>query len=201
MAKVGRRVKELMVEELTQALKDRPNFFVASLGSLSASETDSLRKRLRASQSSILVVKRTLGLHGLSALTREEARPLLVGSVALVLPGEDLVPIAKLLVDFARENQEKVTLRGGVVEGQLLDRNGLTGLAMLPSRPQLLAQVIGVLEAPVADLAMAVEGVLGELAWILEEAGKITTPAEPVREPETSGQDRATTQQSEQTGG
>ena len=184
MAQVGRRVKELMVEELTSALNTRPSFFVASLGTLSASETDTLRKRLRTSQSSMLVVKRTLGLHGLSVLGREEAAPLLVGSVAFVLPGEDLVPIAKLLVNFAKENQEKIALRGGVVEGQLLDRNGLTGLAMLPSRPELLAQVVWALEAPMADLAMAVEGALGEMAWILEEAGKTTKPAEPITEPQ-----------------
>ncbi|MBI3311904.1 MAG: 50S ribosomal protein L10, partial [Candidatus Omnitrophica bacterium] len=93
------------------------------------------------------------------------------------------------LVDFAKDNQEKVTLRGGLVEGQLLDRNGLTGLAMLPSRPELLAQVVWALEAPMADLAMAVEGALGELAWVLEEAGKAATPAEPIAEPQAGGQE------------
>lgn len=188
MAKVGRRVKELMVEELTSALKTRPNFFVASVGALSASETDTLRKRLRATQSSLLVVKRTLGLHGLSVLAREEAGPLFEGSLALVLPGDELVPIAKLLVDFAKDSQEKMTLRGGLVEGQVLDRHGLTSLAALPSRPELLAQVVWAVEAPVVDLAMTLESALGELAWILEEAGKAAKPAEPVAEPQPSGQ-------------
>lgn len=172
MAKVGRLVKELMVQELTNALQVRPNFFVASLGSLSAAETDTLRKRLRTSQANVLMVKRTLGLRGVLAMKLDDAKPLFEGSVALVLPGEDLIPAAKLLMDFAKEHQEKLTIRGGWVEGQCLDRTRVEELANLPPKPQLIAQLIGVLESPLADLIFTIEAALGELAWVLEEASK-----------------------------
>lgn len=177
MAKVGRLVKDVMVQELTEALKERQNFFVAAMGALSATEADTLRKRLRASKARMLMIKRTLGLQGMSALQMEEAKRLFEGSIALVFPGEDLIPAAKLLADFAKENQEKLHIRGGLVEGQVLDRTRFEELANLPPRLQLIAHVVGALEAPLANLVWTLESVLGEVAWVLEEASKAKPPS------------------------
>lgn len=187
MAKVGRRLKELMLEELTTVLKARQTFFIASTGPLRATETDTLRKRLQGVQARMLVVKRTIGARGLSAMKFDGADALLSGAVALVLPGEDIIPAAKLLVDFAKENQEKLKVRGGWVDGQLLDQTRILEFANLPARPQLMAHLVGVLEAPMSDLVMTLEGAISELAFVLEEAGKkkpaeATAAAAPVSE-------------------
>jgi len=178
MAKVGRLVKDLMVQELTQTLNDRPNFFVTAVGGLKAGEADALRKRLRSVHARLFVVKRTLGLRGIAALKLNGARDLLTGSIALVLPGEELITAAKLLVEFAKANQGKLSIRGGWVEGQRLDSQGLAELANLPSRPQLMAQLVGVIESPIAGLVMVLEGALAELAWVLEEASKTVKPVD-----------------------
>ena len=173
MAKVGRLVKELMVRELTEALRERPSFFVASMGPLQAVEADTLRKRLRTVNARLFRVRRTLGLQGFKSLQIDgSTTAMLEGSVGLVLPGEDIVPAAKLLVDFAKDHQEKLAVRGGLVEGQVLDKKGLEFLASLPSKPQLIAELIGVLESPITDLILTLEGALGELPWVIEEASK-----------------------------
>lgn len=172
MAKVGRLVKELMVQELMTELKNRPNFFVATPGRLSAVEADTLRKRLRTVQAKVLVIKRTLGLRGMSALDLTEMTALFAGSVALVLPGQEIIPAAKLLVDFAKADREKLNIRGGWIDGQLLDQQALEELASLPPKPQLAAQLIGAIELPLTELVMVLESTLGELAWILEEVSK-----------------------------
>ncbi|MBI3324979.1 MAG: 50S ribosomal protein L10 [Candidatus Omnitrophica bacterium] len=172
MAKVGRLVKETMVQELTAQLRDRPGFFVASVGRLTAVDSDTLRKRLRSTRSTMLVVKRALGRQGIAALKLDGLDELLSGSVALILPGEELAPVAKLLVDFAKADQEKLSLKGGWVEGQLLDQKRLEELAGLPPKPQLAAQLIFAIEAPLADLVMTLEVSLSELVFVLEEAAK-----------------------------
>ena len=182
MAKVGRLIKELAVKELTTTLKERSNFFVASIGPVTSVDTDAFRKRLRANRAHLVTVKRTLGLKSLAALKLDEAASLFSGSIALVLPGEDLIPAAKLLVEFAKSNDEKVTVRGGWVEGQLLDKKRLEELAGLPSKPQLLAELILTLESPMTNVVMTVESVLGELARVLEEVGK-KAPAAPEAAP------------------
>ena len=173
MAKAGRLVKELMVRELTQILSERPNFFVASVGLLQAPETDTLRKRLRGVQASMLMVKRTLGSRGLAGLELNgRAADLLTGSVALVFPGGEIIPVAKLLLDFVKESQEKLAIRGGVVDGQLLDAKRFQEVAHLPPKLQLVAQLIVTIESPLADVVWTLDRVFSDLTWILEEASK-----------------------------
>ncbi len=172
MAKVGRLVKDMVVQQITSTLKERPSFFVTTMGPLPAADADSLRKRLASSQARMVMVKRRLGLRGVADLKIDGMPDLFTGSIALVFPGEDIVPAAKLLVEFAKANQDKVIIRGGVVEGQLLNTKRVEEVASLPSRPQLLANVVGAIEAPMTDLIFTVERVLGDLAYVLEEAGK-----------------------------
>lgn len=173
MPQVGRLAKDVMVQELTGQLKERPNFFVAGVGRLSATEANMLRKRLQVMRARMLMVKRTLGLQGLTALKIDGGvTRLFEGSIALVFPGEDLFPAAKLLADFAKADQEKLIIRGGLVDGQVLDSHQFTELANLPSRPELIGQLIGVLESPLADVVFTLEQVLGDLPWVLEEASK-----------------------------
>lgn len=171
MAKAGRLVKELMVRELAAALADRSSFFVASIGALQATEADELRKRLRSVQARMLLVKRTLARRGVPALQRADGlETLFSGSVALIVPGEDLIPAAKLLADFAKDRKEKLLIRGGWVEGQAVDQARFQEVAGLPAKPQLIAQLIGVLESPLTSLIFTVEQVLGDVPWVLEEA-------------------------------
>ena len=197
MPKVGRQVKESMVQELTSALKERPVFFVASVGPLQAGDADTLRKRLSSVQARLLMMKRTLGLQGIRALKLDQAEGLFDGSVTLVLPGEDIIPAAKLLFDFAKEAQDKLTVRGGFIEGELFDQKRLKELADLPSKPVLIAQLIGVIESPISDVIMTLEAAMTELAWVIDEASKkkpeaktesagATTHAAPQAQPEAS---------------
>ena len=178
MAKVGRLVKDMVVQQITSTLKERPSFFVTSMGPLPAADADGLRKRLAGSQAKMVMVKRRLGLRGVADLKIEGLGELFAGSIALVFPGEDIVPAAKLLVDFAKANQDKIIIRGGLVEGQFLNTKRVEEVASLPSRLQLLANVVGTIEAPMTDLIFTVERVLGDLAYVLEEAGK-KQPAAP----------------------
>ncbi len=178
MAKVGRLVKEYMLQELTETLRERSNFLVTSLGRIEAVELDTLRKQLRTMQARVFMTKRTLGLRGTSGLSLAELPALFEGSIALVFPGEDIIPAAKLLVDFAKSNQDKLFVRGGFVEGQLLNSKCVEELAALPGRTQLLAQVVAALEAPATELIFVLEQAIGEVAWVLEEASK-TVPAAP----------------------
>ena len=177
MAKVGRVVKERMVEELAEALKGSPSVLIASMGPLKAAETDSLRKRLRGSQARMFVAKRTLGERSLSAFSAgDRLATLLSGSVAFVIPGEDVVKTAKIVVEFAKANEGKLTVRGGLIEGQVLNDKSVEEIASLPSRPQLIANLVGALESPFTSLIWALEHHMSDLAWVVEEAAK-TKPA------------------------
>ncbi len=170
MASVGRLVKESMVKELSEQLGERRNIFVTSIGRIPASEADALRKRLFASRASLHLVQRRLGWRALSSLQLPGIDGLLEGSLGLVLSGDDVVPVAKLITEFQKAHEEWLSIRGAVVEGQLLDQTRVEQLATIPPRPVLLAQVVGTIESPLADVIVTIERLMGDLAWVVEQA-------------------------------
>jgi large subunit ribosomal protein L10 len=171
MAHAGKLVKESMARELRDELGRRPNVVVTSLGTLHAVEADMLRKQLSVVKARMLMVKRTIGTKVLSGLGGNgHAAEWLTGSVALILAEEDAGPAAKILAQFAKSNEGKLTVRGGWIEGRALDAAEMTAFANLPSKLQLMAQLIGTIEAPITDLVWTLESICAEVVWVLEAA-------------------------------
>ncbi|MBI2105172.1 MAG: 50S ribosomal protein L10 [Candidatus Omnitrophica bacterium] len=170
MARVGRMVKEAGVEELSTALSSRPNFFVAGVNRLPASDADAFRKQLSGSQARLVVVKRRLGRRAVERLKIDGLANLFEGSVGIVLAGDDALLAAKLLVEFRKAHEERLSVRGGVIDGQLLDPARVEELAQLPPKPVLLAQVVLTLESPLADVIFTLERLIGDIAWLAEQA-------------------------------
>ena len=173
MPNVGLMMKELMVEELTTQLKTHGDFFVTAVGTLQASEADTLRKRLFGAQAQMLLVKRTLGRRSLSALSLDaQIESLLGSSVGFVIPHDDILTVAKVIVETAKANPEKFSVRGGWITGQVLSQQHVEELASLPPKPQLIANLIGVIESPITNIIWTIEQALGEVPWVLDEASK-----------------------------
>lgn len=172
MASVGRMVKDAIVDELSTELTKRPNFFVTALGRLPASAADAFRRKLSTSQAHLLMVNRRLGRRALEPLNIAGLQELLEGSVGLVLAGGDVLPIAKLIVEFRKSHEEQVAVKGAVIDGRLLDPSTVEALANLPPKPVLLAQVVATIESPIADLIGTIEQLLGDVTWIVEQAAR-----------------------------
>jgi large subunit ribosomal protein L10 len=192
MAKVGQLVKAGMAEELGHRLAGHPNFFVTTVTRLPAAETDAFRQKLFTSRARLVMVKRRLGQRAAQALKVDGLSELFEGSVGLVLAGDDVLIAAKTLVEFRKTHEEQLTVRGAVIDGQLLDRARVEQLASLPPRPVLLTQVVFTVESPIADVLATLEQLIGDLAWVMEQAAAMkpaSTPAEaasgpaPVSEP------------------
>ena len=189
MPNVGRMVKESSVEELSTQLAEQPNFFVTAVNRLSAPEADTLRQKLYASRSHLVVVKRRLGERALQGLNVAGLKELLEGSIGLVLSGDDVLQTAKLIVEFRKTHEEQLSVRGAVIDGQLLDQSRVEQLAQLPPKPVLLAQVVATIESPIADLIFTIERLIGDIAWIAEQAvakkpAEAPTPETPTKHEE-----------------
>ena len=170
MAQVGRLVKESLIEHVTNRLNEHPNFFVTSITKLPASEADVFRQKLFASHARLVMVKRRLGLRAVEGLKLSGSRELLQGSVAFILAsGEDAAQIAKLISDFRKSHEEQLVVQGAFIDGQLLDKSRVEQLAQLPSKFVLLAQVVGAIESPMADVIFTLERLIGDLGWVVEQ--------------------------------
>ena len=184
MPKVGRLVKESSVRDIAGGISERPNFLVTSINRLPASEADRLRQALSGVQGRMIVVKRRLGRRAIEGLklpgVGDNLFALLEGTVGLVLPKDDLLPVAKALVEFIKAHEDQLTVRGGLFDGQVLDKHRVEELASLPSKAVLLAQVLGTIEAPIAQLIATVEQLISDLIYGIDElAKKKPLPAAP----------------------
>jgi large subunit ribosomal protein L10 len=81
---------------------------------------------------------------------------LLKGPTGLVTTGKDPVAVAKVLVKFAEQN-DKLKISGGVLDGEALPASAVSALAKLPSREVLLAQLLGLLQAPASQLLRTIQ--------------------------------------------
>ena len=187
MAKVGRMVKESSVSEVSNRLAESPNFFVTAVNRLPAADTDAFRQKLFASHARLLMVKRRLGQRVVEPLKITGLAELLEGSICLVLVGDDPLATAKLIIEFRKSREEQLLVRGGVIDGQLLDTTRVEQLAALPPKPVLLAQVVATLEAPIADVIFTIERLIGDIAWLAEQIAA----AKPLPPPATQIEGRA----------
>ena len=102
--------------------------------------------------------------------TSEEIVKLLEGTVGLVLPGDDVLPAAKTIVDFIKTHEEHLAVQGAFIDGQLLDKSRVEQLASLPPRPVLLAQLLATIESPISQLIFTVEQLIGDVIWVADQA-------------------------------
>jgi len=159
--------KQETVTALAAKLQRSPTVYVTDFTGLNVARITDLRRRLRAAGVEYVVVKNTLALRALGDAKVSGLDEHLAGPTALVLAGADPVGAAKVLTDFAREF-EKPSIKIGLVEGKTVTAAQVKRLAALPSRMELLAQLGGALQAPLAGLAGALNGLLMNMVGALE---------------------------------
>ena len=149
--------KEQLVTELTQKLTGASALYYTDFSGLNVKRMTDLRRRFRKAGVEYVVIKNTLALRAVneSGLVGERLR----GPTGLVI-GPDPVAAAKVLTDFARENDQKPGIKGGMLDGRAIGVDQVKQLATLPSREQMLAELAGGLQAPLAAFVGALNGLL-----------------------------------------
>jgi large subunit ribosomal protein L10 len=161
--------------ETIEALRERLGGATAAVlteyRGLSVQQLSELRKQLRAASAEYRVVKNRLARVAVEGSALAPLRPHLTGPTGVVIARKDPAPVAKALQGFARTNPA-LQVRVGIVDGQLLDAQGLKAVADLPTREALRAQIVGAIQGPLAQLVGLLQASQRELAYILAERGK-----------------------------
>lgn len=156
---MNRQEKELVIQSLKDSFAASHASFVVGYKGLSVKEVQALRRKLRDQGGVFKVTKARLmklaaeGVTGVQDLT-----PYFKEQVGVVLANKEVAPIAKVLIEFAKDNKG-LNVVVGSMEQELLDGKAITFMATLPSREVLLAQLCGVLMAPAAQLARVINGI------------------------------------------
>ncbi|MES2358809.1 MAG: 50S ribosomal protein L10 [Gemmatimonadota bacterium] len=160
-----RTEKEQLVTELTDKIKGASAVYYTDFTGLNVKRMTELRRRLRRAGVEYVVIKNTLALRAVNESGLAGSR--LRGPTGIVV-GKDAVAAAKVLSDFAKENEQKPEVKGGLLDGRAIQPAQVQQLASLPSREQLLAELGAGLMSPMAAFAGAMNGLLYMFAGALD---------------------------------
>ena len=149
--------KVTVVAEIKERFTACPNVLLVDYRGLNVQSVSKLRNELRAAGSEMVVYKNTLTQIAMRELALPSMENLLEGPSAFIFTEDDPVASAKVLANFAKEN-EALELKGGLVQSQIIDEAGLKALATLPSREELLAKLLGTISNPARGLVTVLSG-------------------------------------------
>lgn len=155
--------KETLVAEIKDRFAGAQAIIMTDYRGLTVKEVQALRSALRDTGSEMKVYKNSLTEIAIRELDLPNMDAYLAGPTAFVFAGEDPVAPAKALAAFAKAHQA-LELKGGYVQGQVVDADGIKAIATLPSREELIAKIMGSLVSPVRGFMAMANAPAGALA-------------------------------------
>ncbi len=161
-----REQKQHMIAEMAEKLSRIKSAVFTSVSGYTMEDANALREKGRDQGVELAVTKKTLLLRALEQNGFTVSKDALEGSILTTLSYDDEVSAAKLVATFAKD-REGIRIVGGILEGQIVDAAAVSQLASLPSKEELLAKVVGSLNAPVSGFVNVLAGNLRGLVYAL----------------------------------
>lgn len=163
--------KKAVIKEVEKKLKDAQSVVLADYRGLTVQQITDLRRELRSQSVDFKVYKNTLIKRAIKNKNIDGLNEYLAGPTAVAFGYDDPVAPAKVLSDFAKK-YKALSVKGGLLEGGVVDASVIKALAALPSREVLLAKLAGALQAPVSGLANVLNGPMRGLAAALNQVAE-----------------------------
>ena len=163
---ITREQKEALVNDFVAKLQRSQAVIVTEYRGLTVKQLQELRRELRASESEMDIAKNTLIARALSEVGMPAPETLFSGPTSVTFCFNDIAAPAKTLTKYAKDTKILV-VKGGLLGKSVIDESGVQALSELPGRDQLLGQVVGTLQAPIAGLVNVLAGTMRGLATVL----------------------------------
>src|SRR5436305_4557718 len=163
--------KSNLIAEYEEGLAAAPHAFLLGYKGITVPQVTALRDKVRDSGGHYAVVKNTLALRAIDGKALAELKEHFVGPTAVVYSMQDPVALAKALTDFAKD-VPAVQFKAGLVESRSIAANQIKDIASLPSREQLIAKLLFLLQSPVTRLARVLAAVPQQLVVVLDQVRK-----------------------------
>jgi large subunit ribosomal protein L10 len=163
--------KQKEKELLKQAIEDSKNIFVTGFEKLTVEQDFRLRKAVREAGGKYRVVKNNVAKKAAAETPAKSLLEDLRGMTSLAYTTDDPVALAKALTKYAKENPA-FTFKAGMVEGHVVDVRTINDLAALPSKEELFAKLLFLINASSTRLVRSINGVGRNLAVVLDQGSK-----------------------------
>ncbi len=169
--------KKAIVAQLTERFQNAQAGVLADYRGLTVEQDTALRVKLREAGVEYTVLKNSLVRFAVNAIGMEELDPVLHGPTAIATSVDDVVAPAKVLVDFAKEN-EALEIKGGFVDGKVISLDEVKVYAAIPSKEVLISKMLGSLQSPISKLARTLQAIVDEEAVPGQKSAEEAVPAE-----------------------
>jgi len=163
-----RSERTAVIDGLEREFRGAKGIYVTDNHRITVEVVTRLRSELRKSGIRYIVVKNTLAKEACKRAGIESLNPYFKGPTAVAVAPKDSTVPAKILRDFRKEFKELLEVKAAYVDGALFTGGQAEKLADLPSREALLSQLLGVLKAPVGNMAGALNGIMTKFVRTLD---------------------------------
>lgn len=164
--------KQAVVAQLKEQLESAKGVVLTSYKGLTVAQDTELRRELREAGVSYHVVKNTMLRIAAKEAGIEGVEEHLEGTTAFAFSTEDAVAPAKVICGFIKKNKledaEVLTVKVGMVEGKVIGVDEVKALAALPSREELIAKLLGSMNAPISNTVNVLQGVIRNAVYVLD---------------------------------
>ncbi len=164
---ISKELKEVLVDKYKRLISENSAVILTSNSGLSVKEMEGLRKNIREVGGEFLVVKNTLVKRAFDETDTPMPEGGLEGTTAIGATTEDVIGLAKAIVDLSRE-VDTFTIKGAIIDGDVVETTRIRMLADLPPLPVLQSQLLSVLQAPAARVAGVLNGSVRQVVTVIK---------------------------------
>jgi large subunit ribosomal protein L10 len=168
---MNRDDKAQAISEFSEGIGKATNAFLISFKGITVPQVTELRKQVRETGSQYVVVKNTLALIAVKDSPLKQLEKQFTGETAVAFNTTDAVALAKVLTKFAKD-VPTVQFKGAMLGGQIVSAAEIANIASLPSREELIAKVLYLMQHPIRGLAVVLSGTMRNLAVVLDQIAK-----------------------------
>ena len=164
---VIRPEKVAMIATLKETMQNAKGAVLTDYRGIKVAQDTKLRRKMREAGVQYSVIKNNMASIAAQEAGIEGLDDYLKGPLAMVSSDKDPVAAAKLISEFIKENRI-MEIKGGLVEGKVIDADGVKALANLPSREVLLARLLGSMQSPITGFVTVLQGNIRNLVYALD---------------------------------